>query len=156
MLEIPRCRNLETPTGAEYETAFCKTELLDRGWTHSMIKRHLGPPDDVLRISYAKYQYDRRRVYAAEATPSVQFDLLATADVRFCGPTWLRQLAAYVPNIMRASLQTRAENSTDPGQAARLRQLAANLPPAKALNTRQSAAPVAMPPPPGRYPTKPP
>ena len=125
-----RKRNFQEATGEPYSQAFTQTEILERGWTISMVRRHIGPPNEI--FSYPKtYHFDRRRIYAAEATPAVQFDLLATEDVRLIGPHWLRQYAAYIPNILRASLLTRAERTEDESEAEFCRNLADKLPPAR-------------------------
>ena len=130
-MEFFRKRNIEEGTGEPYERAFNQTELLKRGWTVSMIRRHLGQPNAVTCCPHT-YHYDRRRVYAAEATPALQFDLLALEDVRLLGTRWLTHYRAYIPNIMRASLLARAARETDPKLAAICTKTAASLPPARA------------------------
>lgn len=150
-----RKRNVQEPTGEPYSLAFTQTEVLERGWTVSMVRRHLGQPNAVLHCPLT-YHYDRRRVYAAEATPAVQFDLLATEDVRLLGPRWLDRYAAYIPNILKASLLTRAENSEKPEEVAFYRKLASQLPPARANNRPQATtAPRPAPPPPRPAPPPP-
>ena len=151
-MDFLRKRNLQEATGEPYDHAFTQTEILERGWTVSMVRRHLGNPNAVICCP-TTYQFDRRRVYAAEATPAVQFDLLATEDVRLLGPKWLTRYAAYIPNILRASLQNAAENEENPQMAAQYRALAQTLPQARARNARTDAGeeflrPLASPPPP--------
>lgn len=138
-MDFLRKRNIQEGTGEPYNAAFTQTEILERGWTISMIRRHLGQPNNVVCCP-TTYQFDRRRVYAAEATPAVQFDLLATEDVRLLGTKRLSKMAAYIPNIMRASLLTLAENeqAEKPAFAAEARALAQTLPPAVAPNSRRS------------------
>jgi hypothetical protein len=125
---IPRHRNLEPPSGVPYEQAFTQTELLDRGWTVSMIRRHLGKPNAVIRAGFAKYQFDTRTVYKAEATPTFQLDLLSTSDVRDVGPRWLRYLKSYVPAMMSAALEGKAETAETPAESAAWLSLIAELP----------------------------
>lgn len=154
-MEFFRKRNLQAASGEPYDRAFTQTEILERGWTVSMIRRHLGQPNAVICCPVT-YQYDRRRVYASEATPALQFDLLATEDVRLLGPRWLTRYAAYVPNIMRASLLTKAESSEIAAEAAYCRALAHQLPPQRAKTVPHAAtglptaaqAPCRVPPPP--------
>lgn len=136
-----RKRNTQTPTGEPYELAFTQTEVIERGWTVSMVRRHLGKPNAVLHYPLT-YQFDRRRVYAAEATPGVQFDLLATEDVHLLGLRWLSRYAAYVLKIQRASLLTRAARTEDKAESEMCAKLAAKLPSAK--------TPATMPVPPAR------
>ena len=144
-LEIPRRRNLERATGLPYEKAFTKTELMERGWTDSMIRRHLGAPNAVLFTGFAKYQYDTRTVYKAEATPAVQMDLLATEDVRIMGPRWLSHYRAYIPAMMKAALAGRAERADSPEEAAAYREII------EALPAPYQKTPLRMPPPPPQY-----
>lgn len=160
-----RRRNIQAASGEPYDYAFTQTEILERGWTVSMIRRHLGKPNAVVQCPL-KYQYDRRRVYATEATPALQFDLLATEDIRLCGPRWLNRFAAYIPGIMKASLLTRAGREAELGNgvlAAEFTALAHSLPPAmppvcRTAPQRPPAPPktpvTAAPPPPG-YPSRP-
>ena len=154
-----RKRNVQEPSGEPYELAFTQTEITERGWTVSMIRRHLGKPNAVTCCP-TTYQYDRRRVYAAEGTPAVQFDLLATEDVRLIGPKWLHHYAAYIPNILKAALETRAANAEDEAEKVQCRLLAASLPAPKPRNARHGppapppapAAPVLAPTIPQRWP----
>lgn len=129
-MDFFRKRNIQEGTGEPYDLAFTQTEILERGWTVSMVRRHLGQPNAVICCPLT-YQYDRRRVYAAEATPALQFDLLALEDVRLLGTRWLTHYRAYIPNIMRASLLTRAARETDPKMATHCTKIAASLPPAR-------------------------
>lgn len=134
---IRRRRNIKTGTGGDYKTAFTKTELLERGWTSSLIDRYLVAPDAVLHQGFVKYQYDTRRVYKTEGSPAFQMDLLALEDVRLMGPRWLQRLTAYIPKMMIAALTHREAEALEKGlknKAQGYRELLENLPPQKPTN----------------------
>lgn len=128
MLHLPRHRNLEQATGQPYDKAFSKTELHGRGWTSSMIRRHLGAPNAVVGSGFAKYQYDARTVYKTEATVRFQLDLLALEDVRWLGLNRLGSYRCYIPAMMRAALKVKAEKADDPEEAEVFLETAENLP----------------------------
>ena len=156
-ITFTRRRNLQTPTGEAFKEAFTQTEILERGWTLSMIRRHLGPPNTVARIgAYDAYQFDRRRVYAAEGSPALQMDLLALEDIRLIGHRWLSKYTAYIPAMMRAVLEGRADLADTDQEAAVLRKMAANLPPQKTPRTAPlTPGPVPAPPKPAKAPPAP-
>lgn len=115
---IKRRRNLSEPTGEPFEAAFSQGELVARGWTVSMIERHIGNPNSVIRTGQGvAYNYDTRRVYAAEGTPQFQRDLLALEAVRTNGVEYLTKLPCYIPDLMFAALSGLSKTEADAQRA---------------------------------------
>jgi hypothetical protein len=108
-------------------------------------QRHLGRPDAVHRHGFVKYRYNTRRVYEAEGTPTFQLDLLATGGVETMGLPWLSKYRSYIPAMMKAALEGKAERSDNPRDELAYREAARVLPPA---NKKHPPAP---PPPPSNH-----